>query len=587
MKTNVSRLGWMILLLTIIISCQRDIDKTFPEQPLPLPPVEYVQSSIEGRITTINEQPVEGAVVISGNVRTTTDVNGNFKLTNITVDKNIAFVKVDKLGFFTGSRTISLAGKALNYIVIELIPKKLVASINATTGGNILVPSGGSIGLQANGFVNKQTNQPYSGKVSVYAFFLNPSAVNFSNIMPGALRAFTARNEEVFLKSFGMMAVELQGTDGEQLQLANDKPATIQFPISQGLYNDAPATIPLWFFDEEKGMWKEEGSATKQGRDYIGTVRHFSYWNVDQPYALAEFKLTVIDKNNKPLPGIKVDIRWKTDSVAITCRGFTDSTGTAMGKIPAGEKLYLIIYNQRNFPTYFLNFGPVNNLVDLGTINIDNKGADTVFFNGFLQSCNATVNNGNVFVLANGTSYSANVLSGSNFRDTVPMLLNGPAMVQIYGIDHNTNVSSDTVDVYVKDYLSTNFILLNACNDPAFQHFAFTHFSEGSSSTLSSTFNAKRNGQNTSIHYVSTGRIPNLIVDFDFDSNEEKGTYTLNNLFIDRGNGMTFHKTNNINIKITEWDRNGKYIKGHFSGLVNDSTSRTTVSSANFRMQYR
>ncbi len=55
-----------------------------------------------------------------------------------------------------------------------------------------------------------------------------------------------------------MAAVELTGTSGELLQIATGKKATLTLSIPSSLAASAPATIPLWFFDEAKGLWKEE-----------------------------------------------------------------------------------------------------------------------------------------------------------------------------------------------------------------------------------------------------------------------------------------------------------------------------------------
>ena len=35
----------------------------------------------------------------------------------------------------------------------------------------------------------------------------------------------------------------------------------------------------LWYFDEDAGLWKEEGSATLSGNVYTANVSHLSYWN--------------------------------------------------------------------------------------------------------------------------------------------------------------------------------------------------------------------------------------------------------------------------------------------------------------------
>ncbi len=59
-----------------------------------------------------------------------------------------------------------------------------------------------------------------------------------------------------------MLDVELKSDDGAKLQLKNGKAATLKFPIVTG-QTSTLNTIPLWHFDVNTGIWKEEGSATK------------------------------------------------------------------------------------------------------------------------------------------------------------------------------------------------------------------------------------------------------------------------------------------------------------------------------------
>jgi hypothetical protein len=65
--------------------------------------------------------------------------------------------------------------------------------------------------------------------------------------------------------------------------VAPGKTATLTIDVPESQTATAPATIPLWFFDEEAGVWQEEGEATRQGDKYIGTVKHFTDWNADHP----------------------------------------------------------------------------------------------------------------------------------------------------------------------------------------------------------------------------------------------------------------------------------------------------------------
>ncbi len=58
-----------------------------------------------------------------------------------------------------------------------------------------------------------------------------------------------------------MLVVELEGAGGEKLQIAPGHKVKLNMNIPQSLLASAPQNIPLWYFDETDGKWKEEGSA--------------------------------------------------------------------------------------------------------------------------------------------------------------------------------------------------------------------------------------------------------------------------------------------------------------------------------------
>jgi hypothetical protein len=77
----------------------------------------------------------------------------------------------------------------------------------------------------------------------------------------------------VTLASFGMMAVELESASAEKLQIKSGSVATLTTPIPASAQANAPATIALWSVNEQTGIWKEEGTATKNGNVYVGDVK--------------------------------------------------------------------------------------------------------------------------------------------------------------------------------------------------------------------------------------------------------------------------------------------------------------------------
>jgi hypothetical protein len=68
------------------------------------------------------------------------------------------------------------------------------------------------------------------------------------------------------------------------LDLADGKTAQITAPIPYTLMDNAPDTIPMWYYDESTGKWMEQGTGTKVGNNYVGDVSHFTYWNFDHPH---------------------------------------------------------------------------------------------------------------------------------------------------------------------------------------------------------------------------------------------------------------------------------------------------------------
>ena len=332
-------------------SCQKHIQSTEP-------PIGAGSGSVEGIITDLNNIPVSNATVAGGTATTTTDANGNFTLTKVQFTADTVVINVTKEGFFQGSKNFGSTTKTVKDAKIQLLPKPASSIITASSGGNVTVTGGGSVDF-IGGFVNASNGTVYTGNVSVSTVYLNSTDQNFSTSVPGNLKGVNAINQQGVLQSFGVIAVELNDASGNKLQLAQGKTATIALPIPAALLGKAPASIPLWYFDDTKGWWKKEGIATRQGNNYVGVVTHFSFWNVGDIAGSGSVNLTInVTIDTGILYTNKLVTITRPDSTSTNA--YTDNTGTVNGLVPVNEVLTLKIFNDCGKNVFSENIGPFN-----------------------------------------------------------------------------------------------------------------------------------------------------------------------------------------------------------------------------------
>lgn len=235
--------------------------------------------NINGRILDGNQTAIIGATIRIGG-KTTFSINeGVFQLQNVSIPKERAIIEVEKTGYWKKSFAfIPTTGDAV--LNIFLMEKQFNKSVSATSGGTISIDNF-EVDFPANAFVNAN-GSTYNGTVFIAMSPLPVGLSNFNNLIPGGdLLGRNVNDEEVILYSYGMLGIELTDNANNKLQLAPGILATVKFPIDPTQLSSAPSTIPLWHFDEVKNIWIEEGSANRSGNQYIGTVSHFSWWNVD------------------------------------------------------------------------------------------------------------------------------------------------------------------------------------------------------------------------------------------------------------------------------------------------------------------
>jgi PKD repeat protein len=330
--------------------------------------------TVRGIITDLNNSPVSNATVKGGTATATTDASGKFSLTRVQFTSDSVVVTATKDGFFESAKKFAGSNNAISNVVIQLITKSVSGTFTASSGGNVSIQDGSSVNFGA-GFITASNGNAYTGNVSVSVLYLNPADQSFSKSTPGDLKSAGNTNQPGVLQSFGVVAVEMNDAGGNKLQLANGNTASITIPIPATLQNKAPSSIPLWYFDITKGAWKQEGSATKQGSNYIGVVSHFTFWNAgDIAGTLVTLSVTFIDSiSRKPFANKLVTItRYITPFDSTTTSSYTDSSGKVSGLVPANEVLKMNVYDTCAI-VYSQNIGPLSANTDLGTIIVSHS----------------------------------------------------------------------------------------------------------------------------------------------------------------------------------------------------------------------
>jgi len=565
---------YFLFLSLALASCHKDLEETIITEDLYTPPVIKINGSIIGVVRDNIGREIEGAVVRVGNEERISDGDGRFYFRNIPVDANGTFVHVEMANHFQASRRVFPKPNAVNYAPLTLIIKENTGTVDAATGGTIQVANGVSIKLPANGIVTSD-GAPYAGLVSVSAEWLNPASSDIYSYMPGNLQGINSENEEVALGTYGMMAVELNGTGGTRLNLAPGFKAELKFFIPTQLQGSAPAEIPLWYFDEKTGLWREEGIAVKQGLFYVGEVSHFSFWNCDAPFPVVKVEGRILTSEGQPLSNIY--IRVNILGTILTGGGFTDNNGYFIGKMPAGQSLEFEITDGCEDVIHTINVGPLNADTNLGDITIPTGSTDHYrTITGVIVNCdNEPVSNGVVRACQYGNCYYSTTDATGNVDFGFFSCNTGGLTIKAFDLDavlesitltfpHDEDVNLGTLAVcagQIEEFIHLNingnevtYLLPYSYGQAgALRHVAA--FAEDSSYTFNLSFPVGAPGS-----YTGQG--------VGFSSHQISPVYFV---------GSCQNPCSDVTINVTEFGNIGEFIRGTFSGNVDfrDSNQQT------------
>jgi len=236
---------------------------------------EEILTDIKGTVLSTKDMlPVSGCEVAVGKSKAVTDSSGNYHMT--VKDLKTKKITAKKSGFVTGSKIFNGMNSSMIVFDIYIIPVEYQKEIDpALDGGNVITaPSGASVtipkltGITEN-LIIKITNLDV--------------ATEEIKAAPGDFTGTQTGGGDAVIWSEGMVNVDITGkTSGKSYSLNGLGNFDIKIPIT-GDINNAPATIPKWYYDTNSGKWIEEGILIKSadGKFYESQVTHFSFWNAD------------------------------------------------------------------------------------------------------------------------------------------------------------------------------------------------------------------------------------------------------------------------------------------------------------------
>jgi len=370
-----ARVLFFIMLSLLLLRC-KDSESLIPD------PVVFDASAFV-EVEDLQGNPIAGVQIKVGDYQGFTDEDGVLFLKEIEMNP-ATYLTAEKPGYFHGSRRFYPSAGRISTVKLVLMTEQLVGTIQPGTGGTVQVGDGIVLDFPANAIVDKD-GQAFSGAVSVYAQPIMADDPDLSYKMPGDLVGAREDDTRTGMASFGMVAVELRSGSGEVLQVKEGSTVEMKMEVPSSLIASAPSTVPMWYFDEESGWWKEEGEATLVGNEYVAQLPHFSYWNCDAPFEVVKWGATFVYEDGSTASQVEVCLTIL--SLQTTACAFTDQEGFICGMVAAGEVMLMEVRSPCGDIIYSQQIGPYTDTTMIGPINIPTSSVSFSAVSGLAVDC--------------------------------------------------------------------------------------------------------------------------------------------------------------------------------------------------------
>lgn len=279
---KLSRFGLLSLGIIVLLSLMLVIAACDDDKPT-LPTMDF--GVVTGTVYVPGRAVLPGVTVTIGTKTAVTDDNGMFILSGIAPG---ASVKVDFeiAGRLHSQKLVQVEKNRTTYITTTLFSPQ-VSTFTSTEA--FVLNHGVVLDIPANAF-NTPGGTSFTGTVRGEVLYFDPTIPECLDAFPGEFVGEQTDGTSTMIESYGFLSARFfdEANPGVELSLASGKQVSIAANVPVALLSNAPATIPLWYYDDIEGIWKEEGSATLVGSTYVGNVSHFTYWNFDNPIQIED-----------------------------------------------------------------------------------------------------------------------------------------------------------------------------------------------------------------------------------------------------------------------------------------------------------
>ncbi|MCH9682599.1 MAG: carboxypeptidase-like regulatory domain-containing protein [Deltaproteobacteria bacterium] len=260
-----------------------------------------VGTVVAGTVTDVTGAPVAEVEVRSGDTTVVSGADGRFEIAVGADDAVI--VHLYKPGYVRGLERVTVREDIPSLLRPVLRAEAPAIPLDADEGGEVTGMRGARIDAPAGAFVTRD-GTAIAGMVDVHLTPLNPAIAAEYDAYPGDGLARTTDGGLVQLETFGVLDVTVR-QDGEDLTIADGMGVEVEIPLPDPAPAQLPDAVALWGFDEDAGVWEEEGIATLDlsAGVYRGTITHLSPWNADQPLEATCVRGHVEDEAGDPVAG--------------------------------------------------------------------------------------------------------------------------------------------------------------------------------------------------------------------------------------------------------------------------------------------